>query len=59
MMAISVARLGGDQVVVEKFDNATAFSCDSNSNLILFSDSRAQRPLIAFAAGLWLSVEVV
>lgn len=57
-MAISVARIGGETVVEETFD-AASFQCDQNSNLVLFSDAQGRRPLIAFASGVWLSVEVV
>lgn len=64
-MAITVARLGGEAVVEETFDDATSFECDSNSNLVLFREASDRRgvgrkePLIAFASGVWLSVEVV
>lgn len=56
---IRVARVGGDRVVEEDFSAARSFTCDTNSNLVLFRDGQARQPLIAFASGVWLSVEVL
>ena len=54
---IRVVRLNGDGVKAEDFD-AKAWA-EQNGMLILHRDVQGRQPFIAFASGVWLSVEVL